>query len=84
MTSVDIEEFLTRQKVKDNQQVKILFKKRESLEGTFIRGNDYAELKKKNFWRIVTAGRHEEWMRTKNNDNVRIFNGDEFLRLALK
>ncbi|MBN9381290.1 MAG: short-chain dehydrogenase [Chitinophagaceae bacterium] len=79
-----MEEFLTRQKVKDNQQVKILFKKRESLEGTFIRGNDYAELKKKNFWRIVTAGRHEEWMRTKNNDNVRIFNGDEFLRLALK
>ena len=84
MTSDDIEEFLTRQKVNEDQQVKILFKKRESLNGTFIRGSDYAELKKKNFWRIVTAARHEEWLRTKSNDNARIFNGEEFSRLALK
>jgi hypothetical protein len=84
MTNDDIGEFLTRQKVNEDQQVKILFKKRESLNGTFIRGNDYAELKKKNFWRIVTAGRYEEWLRTKSNDNARIFNGDEFSRLALK
>jgi len=84
MTSDEIEQFLTRQKVSENQQVKITFKKREPLNGTFIKGSDYAELKRKNFWRIVTAKRYEEWINSKNSSNARIFNGEEFSRLAVK
>lgn len=84
MNSEEIEQFLIRQKIDENQQVKIVFKKRDSVNGSFIKGNDYAELKKKNFWRIVTAGHLEEWKKAKSNESSRLFNGDEFSRLSLK
>jgi predicted small secreted protein len=84
MTSEEIEQFLTKQKISDGQQVKIVFKKRESINGSFIKAHDYAELKKKNFWRIVTSTRYEEWQLSKSNENARLFNGDEFSRLTLK
>ncbi|HLZ88794.1 MAG TPA: hypothetical protein VKQ52_16180 [Puia sp.] len=84
MTSDEIEQFLTRQKINESQQVKIIFKKRDAMNGTFIKGTDYAELKRKNFWRIVTAGRHEEWVTSKSNSSARLFNGEEFSRLTLK
>ena len=84
MRSEEIDQVLTKQKIGESQQVKIIFKKRESLNGSFIKGHDYAELKKKNFWRVVTAGRYEEWQRSGSNENARLFNGDEFSRLTLK
>lgn len=84
MTNEEIEKFLSKQQVKENQQVKIMFKKRNSLMGIFIKGNDYAELKSKNFWRIV-AGQHVEgWLTSKNMNNARIFSGAEFSSLAVK
>jgi len=84
MTNDEIEKFLTKQSIKETQQVKISFKKRNTLYGIFIKGNDYTELKHKNLWRIVTGLHIEEWLRSKNMDAVRIFNGSEFSGLVAK
>jgi len=84
MTNDEIEKFLAKQSISENQQVKISFKKRNTLYGIFIRGNDYSELKNKNLWRIVTGLHIDEWLRSKNMDAVRIFNGSEFSGLVAK
>jgi hypothetical protein len=39
-------------------------------------------LKKKNFWRVVTATRIEEYRQSKDINLSRIFNGSEFTRLG--
>ncbi len=65
-----------------NDRVNIHFKQRDTLKGVFIRGNDYEELKSKNFWRIVSDSKLEEWKRTQDNNLARIFNGAEFTRLS--
>ena len=41
-------------------------KSREAIDGTFIISTDYQEMKKKNFWRIVTTAKAIEWRITKN------------------
>lgn len=84
MTNEEIEKFLGKVKAGENQQVKIMFKKRASLNGIFIKGHDYADLKQKNFWRIVTGLNVDEWLRSKTLDAARIFNGSEISSLALK
>ena len=60
----------------------IHFKQRDTINGLFIKGNDYEELKSKNFWRIVTNARIEEWKRTKDASLARIFNGIAFTRIS--
>jgi len=62
---------------------KILLKVR-TVEGIFIKAPDFAELKKKNFWRIVTANKMDEYRRSKDLSLSRIFNGQEFVRLSSK
>jgi hypothetical protein len=52
------------------------------VKGVFIRNNDYDELKSKNFWRIVSESKLEEWKKTKDSSLARIFNGAEFTRLS--
>lgn len=37
-----------------------IFLKARAVEGIFIKAPDYLELKKKNFWRIVTMKKMEE------------------------
>jgi len=57
-------------------------KQRNTIAGLFIRGNDYEDLRSKNFWRIVTNANIEQWKKTKDMNLARIFNGTEFTRLS--
>ena len=55
----------------NGKPLNIHFKQRSTISGLFIQGNDYDELKSKNFWRIVSS-----------TNLARIFNGMEFTRLS--
>lgn len=81
MNNLLIENFIEAGKRK-NKIVRIQFKKRETIEGLFVVSNDYEEMKKKNFWRIVTASKEGEWRSTKNLACSRLFSGDEFAKLS--
>lgn len=81
MTSEMIEKFIETKKHK-NSKVNIHFKQRSTVTGLFIHTSDYSELKSKNFWRIVSDSKVNEWEKTKNINLARIFNGSEFTRLS--
>ncbi len=81
MTNDMIEKFIDNKK-QNNPKVNIHFRQRDTVKGVFIRTNDYDELKSKNFWRIVTLAKLEEWEKTKDHSLARIFNGTEFTRLS--
>ena len=82
MTAEQIEYCMNDGRIKLNRSSRVFFKKRNPLEGMFIQAPDYSELKKKNFWRIVAASRMEEYRQSKDINLSRIFNGDEFTKLA--
>ncbi len=65
-----------------DKALNIHFKQRSTITGLFIKGNDYAELRSKNFWRIVTHSNIDAWKKTKDMNLARIFNGMEFTRLS--
>jgi len=82
MTSEQIERFLTDIHGDQPIEAKIFFKTRSTVEGAFIKSPDFVELKKKNFWRIVTRGNLASY-RTSGDINLsRIFNGSEFVKLS--
>jgi hypothetical protein len=81
MTTELIEKFVENKNRKD-VKVNIHFKERSTINGMFIRTMDYQELKEKNFWRIVSEPKVEEWKKTKNLDLARIYNGVSFTRLS--
>jgi len=81
MTTELIEKFVENKNRKDIA-VNIHFKERSTINGMFIRTMDYQELKEKNFWRIVSEPKIEEWKKTKNLDLARIYNGVSFTRLS--
>jgi hypothetical protein len=81
MTAEMIEKFVEN-KHRKNDEVHIHFKQRSTINGLFIRTADYEELKSKNFWRIVSDARIEEFKKTKNVNLAKIFNGAEFTRLS--
>jgi hypothetical protein len=81
MTSEQIEKFVSQTHL-DKSPVQINFKTRPSISGLFIKTSDYAELKSKNLWRIVGGGSLEEYMKSKDINLARIFNGTEFTRLG--
>ncbi len=83
MTSEVIEKFVETQTVPANKSMKIDFKKRNAILGLIIRGNDYEDLKSKNFWRIVMQVNLEEWQKNKNIDLAKIYSGSEFTKLSL-
>ena len=62
--------------------VKIDLKGRQSIVGLFIKLTDYDELKKKNFWRIVSEMHISKWKDSQDNNLARIFNGTEITRLT--
>jgi hypothetical protein len=62
--------------------VKIDFKGRQSIVGLFIKLTDYDELKKKNFWRVVSEVHISKWKESHDNNLARIFNGTEMTRLT--
>jgi hypothetical protein len=67
----------------DNPSVKVEFKKRNTIIGLFVQLNDYDELKSKNFWRLVTEPNLDNWHKSKDINNAKMFNGSEFTRLSL-
>ena len=83
MTTEQIEYFLDTNRSNSNRPSLVFFKKRNTFEGIFIKAQDYTELKKKNFWRIVAASRIEEYRQSKDINLSRIFNGSEFTKLAV-
>ena len=82
MTTEQIEKFLGSSHINIQQPVKITFKTRKPLEGVFIKTNDYAHLKSKNFWRIVTGASVNDYKTSKDTSLARIFNGAEITKLA--
>ena len=79
----EIEKFLEKQKAAKGHQVKIDFKKRNTLYGMFLKTDDYAELKSKNLWRIVVEPRIKEYLASKDLNLARIFNGTEITKLGM-
>jgi len=82
MNAEEIEKFLDKQEGPKPGVVKIDFKKRDPVYGMFLKGNDYGELKSKNFWRIVTKLHMDQWSKTKDMSLSRIFSGSDFAKLS--
>ncbi len=82
MTSEQIERFLERED--QAEPAKIFFKSRTTVEGVFIKTPDYVELKRKNFWRIVSVKHLDDYKKSKDTNLSRIFNGAEFTKLSQK
>ncbi len=68
--------------IRNNTTIKIHFRGRLPVTGLFIKGNDYNELKAKNFWRVVNASQLTQWQQTKDLNCSKIFNGASFTSLA--
>jgi hypothetical protein len=83
MTSEQIIHFLGQNSNSTQRPTKFFFKTRTTFEGIIIEAQDFAELKKKNFWRVVTASRIDDYRRSKDISLSRIFNGSEFTRLTV-
>lgn len=84
MNIEDIQKFLDNKTSPQNEYVKITFKKRDAISGLFIREHrDYADLKSKNFWRIVPQSQWAAYKKTGDVQLARIFSGSDFSRLAL-
>lgn len=81
MTNEQIEKFL-QPKYLDATPVQISFKTRNSITGLFIKTQDFAELKTKNLWRIVSESKIKEYQSSKDINLARIFNGSEFTKLG--
>lgn len=71
---VESEKFLTK-------AVQICFKQRNSITAHFVKADDYDELKRKNFWRVIMPNNVELWKKTKSVNLTRLFNGTEFSKL---
>ncbi|HEY4205732.1 MAG TPA: short-chain dehydrogenase, partial [Puia sp.] len=82
MTTEQIERIIGVSANETYSSARIFFKTRSTFEGVFIKAPDYLELKKKNFWRIVSASRMEEYRKSKDINLSRIFNGSEFTKIA--
>ena len=80
MTVEQIERFIGA----DTDPYSRIFLKARTIEGIFIKAPDFLELKKKNFWRIVSINKMQEYQRSKDINLSRIFNGQEFIKLSAK
>ena len=84
MNLEDIQKFLDKKTDPKNEYVKIYFRKRATIQGLFIREHrDYADLKAKNFWRIVPESQFASYQKTKDVSLAKIFSGSDFSKLAL-
>jgi hypothetical protein len=84
MTIEQIEKFFQNTSTNVSDPIKIQFKTRGTVEGVFVRAQDFSELRGKNFWRIVTLKYLDEYKSSKDMNFSRIFNGAEFTKLSLK
>jgi hypothetical protein len=81
MTNEQIEKFLTEKKT-GKSPVQINFKTRQGFQGIFIQTSDYAELKAKNLWRIVSESKINEYQNSGDANLARIFSGIEITKLG--
>ena len=81
MTNEQIEKELTNNHY-DKNAVQINFKTRGTITGLFVKAPDYAELKSKNFWRVVVQSNLEAYTKSKDINLAKIFNGMEFTKLS--
>ena len=82
MTIEQIERFMADDRNDQKAPSKIFFKTRSTVEGVFIQAADFGELKRKNFWRIVSAKNLEDYNQSRDVNLSRIFNGSEFTKLS--
>jgi hypothetical protein len=82
MSNEEIERFM-QTKHKENFPVRITFKTRAPIRGLFIKTNDYAELSRKNLWRIVSESNINNYQSSKDDSLARIFNGVEITKLEV-
>ena len=80
MTNDLIQKFI-EYKDRTGKAVNIFFKQRNPINGLFIQWKDYDEMKAKNFWRIVSESKIEEWKKTKDITLARLFSGGDFTKL---
>ncbi len=80
MTADTIEKYVEQKDI-TGKPVTISFKQRNNITGIFIQANDYTELKKKNFWRIVSESKIGEWKQTNDSGLAKLFSGSDFTRL---
>ena len=84
MNIEEIQKFLDTKTTETNNYVKIAFRNRNPIFGLFVTGhNDYADLKAKNFWRIVPQSQFDSYKQSKNVNLAKIFSGSEFSRLTI-
>ena len=82
MNKEEIEKFLDKTSSVGSEYVKITFQKRDAIYSLFVKDADYAELKQKNFWRIVPQNKLDAYRASKDINLARIFNGAEFSKLT--
>ena len=82
MNYEDIDRFI-QQKKPGNSPVNISFKTRRPFKGIFIVMKDFAELKRKNLWRIVSEGSIPSYQESNDANLAKIFNGSEITRLEI-
>ena len=80
MTIEQIERFVDT----DTDRFSKIVLKARIVEGVFIKAPDFLELKKKNFWRIVTISKMEDYRQSKDLNLSRIFNGQDFIKITSK
>ncbi len=82
MNYEEIEKFM---KVKNGQGLPVLihFKTRKPITGLFIQGRDFEELRRKNFWRIVSEKNIDTFRSSRDTQLAKIFNGAEMTRLEM-
>ncbi|HLX93954.1 MAG TPA: hypothetical protein VKR32_19860 [Puia sp.] len=81
MTAEMIEHFIDHKDL-DGKPVHIHFKERSTVDGIFVKGKDYDELKAKNFWRVLNSNMAGQWAKTKDVNLTRLFNGVSFTKLS--
>jgi hypothetical protein len=82
MTSEQIDNFLKKHNF-DQQTVKVSFRTRTAFIGIFVKTDDYDDLKVKNFWRVINESNVKQYLTSKDTKLARIFNGTEFVKLAV-
>lgn len=82
MNPDQVEKFIQTKTTTKHPYVKIQFKKREPIYGLFLTDGDYAELKTKNFWRIVTSKNFDAFGKHRDRNLSRIFSGSDFTKLT--
>jgi hypothetical protein len=84
MSIEDIQKFLDSKTSPQNEYVTISFKQRDPMIGVFLRSSqDYEDLKRKNFWRIIPKSGLAAYRQNGNTQGAKIFSGNDFSRLAI-